>query len=181
MIRTKNTSFSERSSKFLDNEEQRILALSDAALPDEIRSIARENERWRVSECLNMICSENVMSKAARQLLGTDFVLRTAEGFPGDRVHPPRQQARYLDKIEALVYTLSRRLFKAEYVEWRPTSSTMANTIVFHACLRRGDLILSQSEDGGGNYCYHEVAGPGLVGLRVQDIPFYGREFEIDL
>ena len=60
-------------------------------------------------------------------------------------------------------------------------SSTMANTIVFHALLGRGDLILSQAEDGGGNYSYHKVAGPGLVGLDVHSLPFVGEAFEIDL
>lgn len=143
--------------------------------------IVDDHHLWRRTQCINLNCAENVMSPLSSRLLGCDMALRSGEGFPGDRPHPPGQQTKHLDEIEAIIVALAKRMFRVDHVEWRPMSSTMANTAVFMSLLERGDLIFSQAEDGGGNYSYHEVAGAGVAGLRVRNIPFTGEAFEIDL
>jgi glycine hydroxymethyltransferase len=126
-----------------------------------------------------MIAAENVMGKKTRKLLDSDLATRLTEGFPGAKYFPPPQHNRFIDEIEAIIIALAKQLFRAQYVEWRPLNSTMANAVVLFALTVPGDVIMVQSMGGGGNMSYHPVAIPGLRGLVVKDLP-PTEDFRID-
>ena len=83
-----------------------------------VQSLIKQHERW-FSESLPMIASENVASKAVREVLSSDLGQRYAEGWPGERVYAG---CRYIDQIELVAIDLAKKLFGAEFVDVRPVS-----------------------------------------------------------
>lgn len=124
--------------------------------------------------------AEGLMSRASRRLLDSDLATRVTEGLPGDKVFPHYRQTAFVDEIEATIIALARRQFGARFVEWRPTSTSMANAAAFFALLEPGDAMLVQDLDGGGNYAYQPEGPAGLAKARVVTIPNRSRTFEID-
>jgi glycine hydroxymethyltransferase len=125
--------------------------------------------------------AESVLSRRCQAILASDMSTRLSEGLPGAKTYPHGTQNRYIDEIEGIVIALLRRQFGAAHVEWRPTSTSMANAAVFFSLLSSGDPILAQSENGGGNYSYHRNGPAGLRDLAIHDIPPADDYFDIDL
>lgn len=146
-----------------------------------VRDLVRTHEIWRGELCLNMNPAEGLMSRAARELLASDLATRLTEGLPGDKLYPHGRQNHIIDEIEATAISLARRLFDARFVEWRPSSNSMANAAVFFALLEPGDLVLVQDEEGGGNYSYHAHGPLGLRGAQIVPLPPRDPSFEIDI
>lgn len=165
---------------FLDAEAHRLQALAPNAAADNIDRIVSSHQAWR-DRVLNLNPAEGLISARSRKLLDSDLATRLTEGLPGAKVYPHGSQNDYVDELEAILINQARRLFGARYVEWRATSTSMANACVFFGLLERGDTIMAQSEESGGNYSYHEAGPAGLAGLNVVDIPWQGEAFEIDL
>src|SRR5579872_5137692 len=151
--------FSPKSQAYLDAVESKVKQLSPAAVADRITSLVREHDRWRATACLNMNPAEGLISPRACALLASDMAMRLTEGLPGDKTYPNYDQNRFIDEIEATIIALVRRQFGARYVEWRPTSNSMANAAVFFSLLEAGDTIFVQDMDAGGNYSY-QTCGP---------------------
>ncbi len=159
-------------------------ALERAAPLDVVRHVerlVRDQDAWRVGACLNLNPAESGMSRRARALLDSDLATRVGEGPPGARLYPRGLQNAAIDEIEATAIALARRLFGAAHVEWRPASTSMANAAVFLALLKPGDVVIAQSEDGGGNYSYQPAGPLGLCGARIVPAPWRGDAFEVDL
>jgi glycine hydroxymethyltransferase len=154
---------------------------SPSQIADRVNALVDTHDAWRECRCLNMNPAESLMSKRCRALLSSDMATRLTEGVPGDKLYPHGHQNDFIDEIEAIIIALTRCQFDAKYVEWRPVSTTMANAAVFHALLAPGDVILSQDEDGGGNYAYHRFGPAGLVRAEIVPIPRLGDAFELDL
>jgi glycine hydroxymethyltransferase len=173
--------FSPKSQAYLDDVEAKVRTLSPAAVAERITSLVQGHDRWRATACLNMNPAEGLISARARALLASDMATRLTEGLPGDKTYPHYLQNRFIDEIEATIIALVRRQFGAHYVEWRPTSNSMANAAVFFALLKPGDTIFAQDMDAGGNYSYQACGPAGLTHARIVTIPAYGQVFEIDV
>jgi glycine hydroxymethyltransferase len=172
---------SSTSRQYLERIEQRVDGSNPSHLADRIAQLVAEHEQMRRHGCLNLNAAESAISYGARRLLDSDLATRVSEGPPGDRSFPLGAQNKYADELEGLIIAQARRLFRAEFVEWRATSTTMANTVVLVALTRPGDVLLVQSMDGGANMGYHPGAIPDLRGLRVRDMPVAGDYFEVDV
>src|SRR3989442_15942884 len=120
-----------------------------------ILRLVREHERW-FADSLPMIASENVASRRVREVLSSDLGHRYAEGWPGERVYAG---CKYIDEVELLAIEMARKLFRAEFVDVRPTSGVGANLAVYSAFTSPGDIMFALSIPNGGHI------SPGKKGL----------------
>jgi glycine hydroxymethyltransferase len=129
-----------------------------------------------------MIASENVSSKEVRQVLSSDLGQRYAEGWPGERVYAG---CVYIDQIELRAIALAKKLFRAEFVDVRPTSGVGANLAVYSALSEAGDTMVALSIQNGGHISTgkREFSGSaGLVhGLNIEYFAFDKDEMNIDV
>ena len=163
--------FTPKSEAYLDEVAARVAGLTPEAIAARVVELTHAHESWRGGQCLNMNPAEGLMSPAARRLLDSDMATRVSEGLPGDKIFPHYRQTAFIDEIEATIIALARRQFGARFVEWRPTSTSMANAAVFFALLEPGDTLLVQDLEGGGNYAYQPEGPAGLARARVVPIP----------
>jgi glycine hydroxymethyltransferase len=119
-----------------------------------VEQLVKEQEEWR-SQCLNLIASEQVMSRRARAVMGSDFGHRYAEGHPGERYY---QGTEKIDRIESEVKQYLKVLFNCLHTEVRPISGTNANESVFSQYIAPGDIVLVNSTSAGGHIS-HQVSG----------------------
>ncbi len=108
--------------------------------------VLRELERQR--NTLNLIASENIVSKAVLAAMGTVLTNKYSEGYPNRRYYGGCE---YVDLIENIAIERAKQLFKAEHANVQPHSGTQANMAVFFACLQPTDKILSLSLNSGGH------------------------------
>lgn len=177
---TRIAAFSDRSHAYLQQVDEKIGAWPGARIAARIEELVRTQDDWR-RRCLNLNPAESLMSRRSRALLDSDMATRLTEGVPGDKLYPHGRLNDQFDEIEAIIIALARRQFGAAHVEWRPVSTTMGNAAVFHTLLQRGDTILSQDDDAGGNYVYQRCGPAGLIGVDIVPIPRHGELFEIDV
>jgi len=128
--------------------------------------VARQN-RWRQTETINLIASENTPSEAVRRVQNSDFMGRYAEGHPneGEKINRYYQGTRYIDEIERMVQAEILELFKARQADVRPISGNAANTAIALGFLRGGDTIIVNSTDAGGHISHGSI---GVFGRRIQ-------------
>jgi glycine hydroxymethyltransferase len=157
-----------------------VASFSVDQLQARVERLVEEHDDWR-RRCLNLTAAETLLSRRCKALLASDMATRLSEGLPGGKDYPHEFQNRYVDEIEGIIVVLLRRRFKAAHVDWRPTSTSMANAAVFFSLLDSGDVVLSQSEEGGGNFANHAIGPAGLRGLEIHNMPLANEFFEIDL
>jgi len=114
--------------------------------PDLARIIAAEERRQH--ETLELIASENHVSRAVREVTGSVFTNKYAEGYPGRRYYGGCVN---MDGVETLACDRAKQLFGAEHANVQPHSGASANTAVYMACLKPGDTILSLDLAHGGH------------------------------
>ena len=141
----------------------RSLADTDPAVSE-----ALDNETRRQRVQIELIASENIMSRAVREALGHEMGNKTLEGYPGNRFHGGGE---YVDVVEGLAIERAKELFGAAYANVQPHSGTQANQAVFFVLLRPGDRILSLDLAAGGHLSHG--AGANLSG-RWFDSHHYG-------
>jgi glycine hydroxymethyltransferase len=105
-------------------------------------------EQRRQSDGIELIASENIVSQATLDALGTAIVNKTVEGYPGRRYYGG---AEYADGIETLALERARELFDCAYANVQPHSGSQANLAVFLAFLKPGDTVLSMDLSCGGH------------------------------
>lgn len=159
-----------RSLEFLEAIAAATDPMDPAVIAARIGALADQHARWRRST-LNLLASENSISRRALALLSSPIATRLTEGFPGDKEFPPPRHNAEIDEIEATLIALVRRLIPARFIEWRTTSNTMANAVALAAVTSPGDRILVQALHGGGNMSYHPGALPDLLRLSVVTLP----------
>lgn len=108
---------------------------------------------------IELIASENIVSKGVLEALGHRITNKTLEGYPGRRFHGG---AEFADTIEQAAIDRAKKLFNCEYVNVQPHSGTQANQAVFFAALKPGDRILSLDLAAGGHLSHG--AAPNLSG-----------------
>ena len=109
---------------------------------------AMENELTRQRTNLELIASENLVSKAVMAAMGSHLTNKYAEGYPGKRYYGGCQ---YVDVVEDLARERAKELFGCEYVNVQPHSGAQANMAVFFAVLNVGDTYMGMSLDHGGH------------------------------
>ncbi len=114
--------------------------------PELYRAIVAEEERQRLK--LELIASENFVSRAVREAQGSVLTNKYAEGYPGRRYYGGCE---YVDVAEQLAIERAKALFHAEYANVQPHSGSQANMAVYFAALNPHDVILGMNLQQGGH------------------------------
>ena len=109
-------------------------------------SVERELNRQRNN--IELIASENFVSKEIMELAGSVLTNKYAEGYPGKRYYGGCQ---FVDEVETLAQERLKKLFGCEYANVQPHSGAQANTAVYFALLQPGDKVLGMSLNDGGH------------------------------
>ena len=109
---------------------------------------AIKKEEHRQQETIELIASENIVSKEVREAQGSVLTNKYAEGYPGKRYYGGCQ---YIYQVEQLAIDYAKKLFGAEYANVQPHSGSQANMAVYQALLKPGDKILGMGMDAGGH------------------------------
>lgn len=109
---------------------------------------ALKNEARRQRENIELIASENYVSRAVREAQGSLMTNKYAEGLPGKRYY---NGCEWVDEAERLAIERAKALFGAEHANVQPHSGSGANMAVYFSVLQPGDTILSMSLDHGGH------------------------------
>ena len=125
------------------------------------------DENRRQQDQIELIASENLVSRAVLDALGSRLTNKTVEGYPGKRFHGGAQ---FVDVAERLAIERACRLFGADYANVQPHSGTQANQAVFLALVKPGDTILSLSLAAGGHLSHG--APPNMSGKWFNIVPY---------
>ncbi len=109
---------------------------------------AVQNETRRQHEGLELIASENFVSEAVLQAMGSVFTNKYAEGYPGKRYYGGCE---FTDVVETLAIERARQLFDAEHVNVQAHSGSQANMAVYLTACQHGDTILGMDLSHGGH------------------------------
>ncbi|USS93717.1 serine hydroxymethyltransferase [Fructilactobacillus ixorae] len=109
---------------------------------------AIQHEAERQADTIELIASENIVSKAVRAAQGSVLTNKYAEGYPGHRYYGGCQ---YVDIVENLAIERAKQLFGAEYANVQPHSGSQANEAAYAAFLQPGDVILGMDLNAGGH------------------------------
>ena len=144
---------------------QREAPLSEA--DPEVYAAIRQEE-GRQNDKLELIASENVVSRAVLEAQGSVLTNKYAEGYPGKRYYGGCE---YVDIVETLAIERAKQLFGADHVNVQPHSGASANIAVFSAFLQPGDSILGMRLDQGGHLTH---GSPVNFSGKFYDAHFYG-------
>src|ERR1700734_1177900 len=141
------------------------LTASDPEIATQIK-----NEIVRQHEGLEMIASENFVSRAVLEAAGTVFTNKYAEGYPGKRYYGGCE---FADVVETLARDRAKQLFGAEHVNVQPHSGSQANAAAYMTLLTPGDTILGLDLAHGGHLTHgHKLNFSGklyrVVGYQVR-------------
>ena len=114
--------------------------------PEVAAAIAQENDRQQSH--LELIASENIVSKADMAAMGSQLTNKYAEGYPGKRYYGGCE---YVDIVETLAIERAKKLFGCTYANVQPHSGAQANFAVFFALVKPGDTVMGMSLDAGGH------------------------------
>ena len=128
-------------------------------------------ELKREQKQIELIASENIVSKAVLEAQGSVFTNKYAEGYPGRRYY---QGCEPSDDIEALAIDRAKQLFDCSYANVQPHSGAQANGAVLLALIKPGDTILGMSLDAGGHLTHG--AKPAMSGKWFNAVQYGVRE-----
>ena len=133
--------------------------------PEIAGSIQREIQRQ--NSHIELIASENWVSKAVMAAMGSPLTNKYAEGYPGKRYYGGCQ---YVDEVENLAIERAKKLFGCTYVNVQPHSGAQANMAVFFAMLKPGDKVMGMNLAHGGHLTHGSPAN--FSGAYFQIIPY---------
>jgi len=134
----------------------------DRTDPDVARFVRREGRRQGLS--IELIASENFVSEAVLEAVGSVLTNKYAEGYPGRRYYGGCEE---VDEIETLAIDRAKELFGADHANVQPHSGSQANAAVYEAVVQRGDTVLAMNLDHGGHLTHGSP------------VNFSGKHFEI--
>src|SRR5271163_742806 len=147
----------------MSDRMRRTLAEADPEI-----AAAVDHEIRRQHEGLEMIASENFVSQAVLEAVGSVFTNKYAEGYPGKRYYGGCE---YADVVENLARDRARQLFGAEHVNVQPHSGSQANAAAYMAVISPGDTILGLDLAHGGHLTHgHKLSFSG----KLYRVVFYG-------
>ena len=135
-------------------------------------SMMRELKRQR--EFIELIASENFVSPAVLEAMGSHLTNKYAEGYPGARYYGG---CCYIDEVERLAIERACKLFGAEHANVQPHSGSQANAAVYLALIRPGDTILGMDLSHGGHLTHGSKASFSGKLYRAE---FYGVDRETE-
>lgn len=141
-------------------------AAPGSADPAIARLIDREERRQR--ESVELVASENFVSRAVLTAQGSAFTNKTVVGYPGRRFHAGAECA---DDLERLAIERACAAFSCRFANVQPHSGIQANLAVFRALLSPGDVVLSMSGQAGGHFSH---GGPSNLSGSMAKSVFYG-------
>ena len=109
---------------------------------------AMDQELGRQRDHIELIASENLVSKAVMAAMGSPLTNKYAEGYPGKRYYGGCE---YVDVVENLARERAKQLFGCEYANVQPHSGAQANMAVFFAIMQPGDTFMGMNLDQGGH------------------------------
>lgn len=115
---------------------------------DPLVADALASERARQQNQIELIASENIVSRAVLDALGHEITNKTLEGYPGNRFHGGGQ---FVDIAEQAAIDRAKQLFNCGYANVQPHSGTQANLAVFFLLLKPGEKVLSLDLAAGGH------------------------------
>ncbi len=137
--------------------------------PDLAAAIAAELRRQQ--DQIELIASENIVSRAVLEAQGSVLTNKYAEGYPGRRYYGGCE---FVDVAEALAIERARKLFDCAAVNVQPHSGSQANLGAMAALIKPGDMVLGMSLDAGGHLSHG--AAPNLSGKWFNAIQYGVRE-----
>ena len=140
--------------------------------PQVYESMMRELQRQR--DHIELIASENFVSEAVLQAMGSHLTNKYAEGYPGARYYGGCE---YVDEIENLAIERAKALFGAEHANVQPHSGSQANVAVYLALLKPGDTILGMDLSHGGHLTHGSKAS---ISGKYFNATFYGVDQETE-
>ncbi len=132
---------------------------------------AMDLELGRQRNKIELIASENFVSEAVMQAMGSPLTNKYAEGYPGKRYYGGCE---YVDIVEDLARERAKQLFGAEHANVQPHSGAQANMAVFFACLQPGDKVLGMNLAHGGHLTHGSPVN--MSGKWFEIIPYMVRE-----
>ena len=140
--------------------------------PQVYESMMRELQRQR--DHIELIASENFVSEAVLEAMGSHLTNKYAEGYPGARYYGGCQ---YVDEVETLAIERAKALFGAEHANVQPHSGSQANVAVYVALLQPGDTILGMDLSHGGHLTHGSKAS---ISGKYFNATFYGVDRETE-
>ncbi len=133
------------------------------------------SEANRIENGVELIPSENFVSRAVLQAMGSVFTNKYSEGYPKRRYYGGQE---FVDKIENLAIERAKQLFGAEHVNVQPYSGSPANQAVFFALLNLGDKFMGLAMDCGGHLTHGSPVN--FSGIQYKPVPYFvDRETEL--
>src|SRR6185312_4456006 len=121
--------------------------------PEIAAAIGRELQRQR--DQIELIASENIVSRAVLEAQGSVLTNKYAEGYPGRRYYGGCE---FVDQVEQLAIDRAKKLFGCAFANVQPHSGSQANQAVFLACLKPGDTVLGMDLAAGGHLTHGSPA-----------------------
>ncbi len=130
-----------------------------------------EGEKKRQKEVINLIASENYVSKDVLEALGSEFTNKYAEGYPGKRYYGGQK---FADQVELMAQKRALKLFKLSSTKWavnvQPLSGSPANVAVYVGLVPKDGKVMGMSLDHGGHLTHgYKVSASGKF---WQQVPF---------
>lgn len=135
---------------------------------------AMQRELGRQRDHIELIASENFVSPAVMQAMGSHLTNKYAEGYPGARYYGGCE---YVDEVENIAIERAKRLFGAEHANVQPHSGSQANIAVYLALLKPGDTILGMDLSCGGHLTHGSKAS---ISGKYFNACFYGVDKETE-
>lgn len=128
---------------------------------------AMEQETGRQNDHIELIASENFVSKAVMAAMGSTLTNKYAEGYPGKRYYGGCQ---YVDIVEDLARDRAKELFGCTYANVQPHSGAQANMAVFFALVKPGETVMGMNLDHGGHLSHGSPAN--ISGTYYNIVPY---------
>lgn len=137
-------------------------------LQDKVLQSMLDGEYERQRTGLELIPSENYVSKDVLTALGSIFTNKYSEGYPGRRYYGGQE---YTDQVESIAIERAKQLFGADHANVQPHSGAPANTAVYQAWLQPGDTVMAMQLDHGGHLTH---GAPVTTSAKLYNFVRYG-------
>ena len=128
-----------------------------------------EDHNAEYSRILDLNAAHSLLSPKVKAIMASDLMESSQAG--GD------SSTESLDRAQALLVEMGKRLFDVPYVEYRPASGAQANGLFFLGAMKPGDPVMALSARNGGHYTYQQVSYPGAYGLDITEVPCDGEDY----
>lgn len=149
-----------------------MYSFDEVKLQDPEIAKAMDDELERQRSHIELIASENLVSKAVMAAMGSPLTNKYAEGYPGKRYYGGCE---YVDVVENIAIERAKKLFGADYANVQPHSGAQANLAVFFAVVKPGDTVMGMNLAHGGHLSH---GSPVNISGKYFNIVSYGVDSE---